>query len=161
MSAGSPRDGIPGEREMTDHCHTEPHPALAEGYQFTPLVTDAGREVVIELEAAQQPWDIGGGFGPVQGWSYNATVPGPTIEARQGDTLVVRLTNRLTEPTTIHWHGLRLPAPMDGTQDVQKTVAPGEQFEYRFALPDAGTFWYHPHTNETVQLERGLYGVLV
>lgn len=50
---------------------------------------------------------------------------------------------------------------VDGTQDVQKTVAPGDTFEYRFALPDAGTFWYHPHTNETVQLERGLYGVLV
>jgi FtsP/CotA-like multicopper oxidase with cupredoxin domain len=88
-------------------------------------------------------------------------VPGPVIEARQGDTLVVRLTNKLDEPTTIHWHGLRLPAPMDGTQDVQQTVAPGERFEYRFALPDAGTFWYHPHTNETVQLERGLYGTLV
>jgi FtsP/CotA-like multicopper oxidase with cupredoxin domain len=130
-------------------------------YQFTPLVTTPGREVVVELEAAPRPWDVGGGFEPLDGWSYNTTVPGPTIEARRGDTLVVRLTNRLDEPTTIHWHGLRLPAPMDGTQDVQKTVAPGGQFEYRFPLPDAGTFWYHPHTNETVQLERGLYGVLV
>jgi FtsP/CotA-like multicopper oxidase with cupredoxin domain len=130
-------------------------------YEFTPLVSEAGREVVVDLEAAAHAWDIGGGFEPLDGWSYNATAPGPTIEARQGDTLVVRLTNRLDEPTTIHWHGLRLPAPMDGTQDVQKTVPPGGQFEYRFALPDAGTFWYHPHTNETVQLERGLYGVLV
>jgi FtsP/CotA-like multicopper oxidase with cupredoxin domain len=145
---------------MNNHCQTRPRHEV-DGYQFTPLVSGGGREVVVELEAAAQPWNIGGGFAPLDGWSYNGTVPGPVIEARQGDTLVVRLTNRLAEPTTIHWHGLRLPAPMDGTQDVQKTVQPGEQFEYRFALPDAGTFWYHPHTNETVQLERGLYGVLV
>jgi FtsP/CotA-like multicopper oxidase with cupredoxin domain len=123
--------------------------------------TEMTNEVVVELEAGAHPWEIGGGFEPLAGWSYNGVVPGPVIEARQGDTLVVRLTNRLDEPTTIHWHGLRLPPPMDGTQDVQKLVAPGESFEYRFALPDAGTFWYHPHTNETVQLERGLYGVLV
>jgi len=146
---------------MKDHCHVEARPGLAEDYRFTPVVQESGREVVVDLEAGQHPWDIGGGFEPLQGWSYNGVVPGPVIEARQGDTLVVRLTNRLDESTTIHWHGLRLPAPMDGTQDVQKVVAPGECFEYRFALPDAGTFWYHPHTNETVQLERGLYGVLV
>jgi FtsP/CotA-like multicopper oxidase with cupredoxin domain len=120
-----------------------------------------GREVVIELEAKPAAWEIGGQYAPLDGWSYNGITPGPTIEARQGDTLVVRLTNRLDEPTTIHWHGLRLPAPMDGTQDVQKAIAPGDTFEYRFPLPDAGTFWYHPHMNETVQLERGLYGVLV
>jgi FtsP/CotA-like multicopper oxidase with cupredoxin domain len=120
-----------------------------------------GREVVIELEAKPAAWEIGGQRASLDGWSYNGVTPGPTIEARQGDTLVVRLTNRLDERTTIHWHGLRLPAPMDGTQDVQKGVAPGATFEYRFPLPDAGTFWYHPHMNETVQLERGLYGVLV
>ena len=120
-----------------------------------------GREVIVNLEAKPSAWEIGGGRPALDGWSYNGTVPGPVIEARQGDTLVVRLTNRLDEPTTIHWHGLRLPAPMDGTQDVQKAVEAGGTFEYRFPLPDAGTFWYHPHTNETVQLERGLYGVLI
>src|SRR5918993_2251636 len=119
------------------------------------------REVVVELEAKPTTWEIGGGRKALDGWSYTGPPPAPTIEPRQGDTLVVRLTNRLGEPTTIHWHGLRLPAPMDGTQDVQKAVAPGDRFEYRFALPDAGTLWYHPHMNETVQLERGLYGVLV
>ena len=115
----------------------------------------------VELEARPTPWKIGGGHQPLDGWAYNGTVPGPIIDARQGDTLVVRLANNLDEPTTIHWHGLRLPAPLDGTEHVQKSVPPGGTFEYRFALPDAGTFWYYPHTNETVQLERGLYGVLV
>jgi FtsP/CotA-like multicopper oxidase with cupredoxin domain len=88
-------------------------------------------------------------------------VPGPAINAHVGDTLVVRLTNRLREPTSLHWHGLRLPAPMDGTEHVQRLVQPGETFEYRFGLPDAGTFWYHPHANEVVQLERGLYGAVI
>ena len=88
-------------------------------------------------------------------------MPGPTIEADVGDTLVVELTNALPEPTSIHWHGLRVPADMDGTQLVQQPIQPGETFEYRFVLPDAGTFWYHPHMNETVQLEKGLYGPLV
>src|SRR5262249_14724121 len=56
---------------------------------------------------------------------------------------------------------IRLPAAMDGTDMVQQPIAPGDAFTYRFRLPDAGTFWYHPHVNETTQLERGLYGALV
>jgi FtsP/CotA-like multicopper oxidase with cupredoxin domain len=75
--------------------------------------------------------------------------------------LEIHFTNRLPEPTTIHWHGLRIPAPMDGTEMVQTPVIPGETFTYRFRLPDAGTFWYHPHINEVEQLERGLYGAIV
>lgn len=144
---------------MSDGCHVRTQSGLE--YRYTPLVAAGGREVVVDLEAAPSPWNIGAGYAPLDGWSYNGVTPGPVIEARQGDTLVVKLTNRLAEPTTIHWHGLRVPAPMDGTEDVQTAIPPGGQFEYRFALPDAGTFWYHPHTNETVQLERGLYGVLV
>ena len=78
-----------------------------------------------------------------------------------GDTLVVRVTNHLKEPTLIHWHGLRVPAPMDGTGVTQTPIQPGEVFEYRFVVPDAGTFWYHSHFNETVQVEKGLYGALI
>jgi FtsP/CotA-like multicopper oxidase with cupredoxin domain len=61
----------------------------------------------------------------------------------------------------IHWHGLRVPAAMDGTPATQRPVAPGETFVYRFTPPDAGTFWYHPHLNETEQLEKGLYGAFI
>jgi FtsP/CotA-like multicopper oxidase with cupredoxin domain len=78
-----------------------------------------------------------------------------------GDVLEIHLTNHLPEQTVVHWHGLRIPAAMDGTGMVQHPVRPGEQFTYRFRLPDAGTFWYHSHFNETVQLERGLYGALI
>jgi FtsP/CotA-like multicopper oxidase with cupredoxin domain len=117
-------------------------------------------ERIIDLDARASDWEIAPGR-TLPGWTYNGQVPGPNIEGNVGDVLVVRLTNSLPEPTTIHWHGLRVPSSMDGTDDVQKPVEPGETFEYRFVLPDPGTFWYHPHSNETVQLERGLYGALV
>ena len=94
-------------------------------------------------------------------WGFAGQIPGPTIDARVGDVVEFRLTNSLSEPTAIHWHGLRLPAAMDGTDMVQRPVEPGETFTYRFKLLDAGTFWYHPHMNETIQLERGLYGAFV
>ena len=118
------------------------------------------RVVVVDLEAHETEWSIAPGA-TIQAWAFNGQVPGPVIEGRVGDVLEVRLTNRLPEPTAIHWHGLRLPASMDGTEMVQRLVQPGESFTYRFKLLDAGTFWYHPHANETVQLERGLYGALI
>jgi FtsP/CotA-like multicopper oxidase with cupredoxin domain len=116
--------------------------------------------VVVVLEARETDWEFVAGQS-TRAWGYNGQVPGPVLEARVGDVLEVRLTNNLPEPTTIHWHGLRLPAPMDGTESTQRLVASGETFVYRFPLPDAGTFWYHPHTSETEQLEYGLYGALV
>jgi FtsP/CotA-like multicopper oxidase with cupredoxin domain len=114
----------------------------------------------VQLETREFDWEIAPGR-TVQGFGYNGQVPGPPIEAEVGDMLVVELTNRLREPTTIHWHGLRVPPAMDGTESVQRAVEPGETFEYRFVLPDAGTFWYHSHVNETEQNERGLYGALI
>lgn len=126
--------------------HATPHPSSS--------------EVRINLETRAADWEIAPGR-MVRAWTYNGQVPGPTIEARVGDTVVVRLRNNLEEPTIIHWHGIRLPAAMDGTQVVQPLVRPGETFEYRFVVPDAGTFWYHSHHNETEQMERGLYGALV
>ena len=116
--------------------------------------------ITVPLEAREVDWEIAPGRS-VRGFAFNGEVPGPVIEAQVGDTLVVPLTNRLNEPTTIHWHGIRLPAEMDGTESVQWAVEPGETFEYRFVLPDAGTFWYHSHVNETEQIERGLYGALI
>ena len=119
-----------------------------------------GSVVRVDLEAREADWEFTPGT-VTRVWGFNGQVPGPVIEARVGDVLEVRLTNHLPEPTTIHWHGMRLSAAMDGTDMVQHPIAPGETFTYRFALPDAGTFWYHPHSNETVQLERGLYGALI
>lgn len=120
----------------------------------------ASTNVHVRLEARETSWEITPGTS-VAAWGYEGRVPGPLIVARVGDTLVAELVNRLPEPTSIHWHGVRLPAPMDGTAMTQALVQPGERFEYRFTVQDAGTFWYHSHANETVQMERGLYGALV
>jgi FtsP/CotA-like multicopper oxidase with cupredoxin domain len=138
----------------------EPAAAARELYReaYQEAQPDAGRKVVaVELEAREADWAVAPGA-VVRAWTFNGQVPGPVIEGRVGDVLEVRLTNSLPEPTAVHWHGMRLPAPMDGTEMVQQLVQPGESFTYRFKLLDAGTFWYHPHVNETVQLERGLYG---
>jgi FtsP/CotA-like multicopper oxidase with cupredoxin domain len=114
----------------------------------------------VMLAAEPCEWEFAPGR-VVQGFGFNGRVPGPTIEGAVGEELAVLFSNGLPEPTTIHWHGLRIPAAVDGTEAVQRPVLPGEFFEYRFRLPDAGTFWYHPHVNETEQIERGLYGALI
>lgn len=122
---------------------------------------DPGCQVVqARLDAREADWEFSPGR-TTRVWGFNGQIPGPTLEARVGDVLELHLTNNLPEPTTIHWHGLRIPAAMDGTDMVQNPIQPGDTFIYRFRLPDAGTFWYHPHSNETVQLERGLYGALI
>jgi FtsP/CotA-like multicopper oxidase with cupredoxin domain len=120
-----------------------------------------GESVVrYRLEAGEVDWEIAPGR-MVRGYGFNGEVPGPVLEAKQGVPLEIEFTNRLPEPTVIHWHGLRIPAAMDGTEVVQRPVQPGETFTYRFTPSDAGTFWYHPHLNETEQLEKGLYGALI
>lgn len=123
-------------------------------------MSDGGSVVRYRLEAGEIDWEIAPGR-KVRGYGFNGQVPGPVLEAKQGVPLEIEFTNRLPEPTVIHWHGLRIPSPMDGTEDVQRLIQPGESFTYRFTPPDAGTFWYHPHANETEQLEKGLYGALI
>jgi len=95
-------------------------------------------------------------------WAYDGLTPGPVLRFRRRDVLDIELLNRLPDPTTIHWHGIRLPNAMDGVPHLtQAPVAPGERFRYRFGLPDAGTFWYHPHLGTPEQVERGLAGALI
>lgn len=157
----------------TDHLHhratpaPHPHPfdlaalhAARSGPTPSPTPPRAPREVHVRLEARETTFEVAPGR-HVTGWGFEGLVPGPVIEAEVGDTLVAHLVNSLPEPTVIHWHGLRIPSAMDGTESVQAPVPPGGTFEYRMVLPDAGTFWYHSHANETVQIERGLYGALI
>jgi FtsP/CotA-like multicopper oxidase with cupredoxin domain len=96
-------------------------------------------------------------------WTYDGTVPGPELRLRQGDRLRVIVENRLGEETTVHWHGIRVPNAMDGVPELtQKPIAPhGGTFLYEFDLPDAGTYWYHPHQRSFEQVGRGLSGALV
>ena len=98
---------------------------------------------------------------PAPVWAFNGSIPGPIIEARRGDQVIIHFTNDLPEPTTIHWHGLRVPNDMDGAGRLLQPIPPGGTFDYRFVVPDAGMFWYHPHVRSDVQVEKGLYGAIV
>lgn len=121
----------------------------------------AGTQHTIRLIAEVKPWTPAPGI-TVNAWTYNGTVPGPTIHVRQGDRLKVIFTNNLPEPTTVHWHGIELPADMDGVPGMsQDPVAPGKTFVYEFTATEPGTYIYHTHFDDFVQLDQGLYGALV
>lgn len=95
-------------------------------------------------------------------WAYDRLVPGPLLRARKGEEIVIEFINLLDQPTTIHWHGIRIDNAMDGVAGMtQPAIMPGESFTYRFTPPDAGTYWYHPHNRSWEQLARGLYGTLI
>ena len=96
-------------------------------------------------------------------WGYEGAVPGPELRFRQGERLRVEIENLLPSDTTVHFHGIRLPNAMDGVPDLTQPpiAAQGGKFLYEFELPDAGTYWYHPHLGSPEQVGRGLYGALV
>jgi FtsP/CotA-like multicopper oxidase with cupredoxin domain len=95
-------------------------------------------------------------------WGYNGQSPGPTIEAVEGDRVRIFVTNKLPEHTTIHWHGMILPSGMDGVGGLtQPHIPPGKTFVYEFDLVKSGTFMYHPHSDEMVQMAMGMMGFFV
>lgn len=95
-------------------------------------------------------------------WGYNGQSPGPTIEAVEGDKIRVFVTNKLPEHTTVHWHGMILPSGMDGVGGLtQPHIKPGKTFVYEFVLKHSGTFMYHPHSDEMVQMAMGMMGMIV
>lgn len=127
-------------------------PARATGARETFLLAASAGEVRIERD--QQT--------ATRVMYYNQSIPGPVIRIPQGRESVIRFRNRLDEPSTVHWHGLRIDNAMDGVPDVtQAPVLPGEEFEYRLTPPDAGTYWYHSHLRSWYQLALGLAGVMV
>ena len=95
-------------------------------------------------------------------WTYNGRLPGPEIRVTKGERVRVRFNNQLDEPSSIHWHGIRIDNKMDGVAGLtQAAVEPGEMFDYDFVVPDAGTYWYHAHNKGWNQVARGLYGPLI
>jgi manganese oxidase len=142
----------------------------ASGPDYQPVVT---------LNGWTLPWRMNGDWkefhliaGPVERefapsmtahlWGYNGQSPGPTIECVEGDKVRIFVTNRLPEHTTVHWHGLLLPNGMDGVGGLtQPHIGPGKTFVYEFAIKASGTFMYHPHSDEMVQIGMGMMGMLV
>jgi FtsP/CotA-like multicopper oxidase with cupredoxin domain len=117
--------------------------------------------VEVEIVASVEKVQFAPGETLTEAWTYNGTIPGPTIEANVGDTLIVHFYNELPEESTIHWHGLELPANMDGSHIAQNPVPPGGYFRYEFKLLRPSLFWYHPHVRSNEQIEKGLYGALI
>jgi FtsP/CotA-like multicopper oxidase with cupredoxin domain len=117
---------------------------------------------VVEVALVAFPRKIDFGKGNrTEVWTYNGQLPGPTIQGNRGDTLIVHFWNLLPEATTIHWHGVDLPANMDGSNIAQNPVPPGGYFRYEFKLNQVSMFWYHPHIRSHEQVEKGLYGSLI
>lgn len=96
-------------------------------------------------------------------YAYNGMVPGPTLEANEGDRVIIHFRNNLPDATTVHWHGLHIPADQDGSP--LYPVKPGKSHDYVFTIPygTAGTYWYHPHPHQHTgfQVAQGLYGAIL
>jgi manganese oxidase len=140
------------------------------GQDYTPVITPNGwtlpykvRDGVKVFHLIAEP--VQNEFAPgLVGdcWGYNGTTPGPTIEAVEGDRVRIYVTNRLPEPTSVHWHGILLPNGMDGVVGLtQKPIAPGETFMYAFTLRQHGTHMYHPHFDEMTQMSLGMQGLFI
>jgi FtsP/CotA-like multicopper oxidase with cupredoxin domain len=98
----------------------------------------------------------------IEAWGYNGSTPGPTIEVVEGDRVRIYVTNRLPEPTTVHWHGVFVPNGMDGVAGLtQRAITPGTTVRYEFTLQNAGTFMYHPHYDEMTQMALGMMGMFI
>ncbi|WP_019392561.1 multicopper oxidase family protein [Priestia filamentosa] len=113
------------------------------------------------LTAKESTHDFGNGTTlPV--WTYDGSVPGSQIRVKQGDKVKVNLKNELSEPVTIHWHGLPVPNSQDGIPGVtMNAIQPGNTFTYEFTASVPGTYWYHSHQDSVNQIDKGLYGTLV
>ncbi|MBA6412235.1 copper resistance system multicopper oxidase [Parahaliea sp. F7430] len=116
----------------------------------------SGRE--IDLVVAETPVNFTGVTRMAT--TINGSIPAPTLRLREGDEVTIRVTNRLSVDTSIHWHGIILPYQMDGVPGLSfKGIAPGETFTYQFKLQQSGTYWYHSHSG--FQEMSGMYGALI
>ncbi|MGH9457820.1 MAG: multicopper oxidase family protein [Thermoanaerobaculia bacterium] len=139
----------------------------------------SGRAALVMPDGSLLPWRMENGvkvfhlvaepvrreFAPglvVNCYGYNGQMPGPTIEAFEGDRVRIYVTNRLPEGTSVHWHGVLVPNGMDGISGLnQPKIGPGETYVYEFTLRQTGTLMYHPHFDEMVQIGMGMQGLFV
>jgi manganese oxidase len=135
-------------------------PVDARGDQPLHARLEAGVKVY-DLETSVIEWNILP-YERVMAYAFNRQVPGPRITVTEGDRLRFNVTNRLPEPTTVHWHGLVVPNAMDGPAEItQEPIPPGGSFTYQFTARQAGTFFYHSHSEVDRQQALGLYGALI
>src|SRR5262245_35195526 len=137
-------------------------PAWADGVKLNELADRNPDPKVVEIDLTARLADVQIDGKTVHAWTYDGSIPGPLIKTRVGDRLIVHFKNELDEPTTVHWHGVRVPIEMDGVPEIsQPDVKKGESFTYDFVVRDAGLYWYHPHVMSAAQVGYGLYGALL
>jgi CopA family copper-resistance protein len=131
-------------------------PALAQGNPPASWRTLSGTEV--DLRIGETPMRVTGK--PRVAFTVNGSLPAPVLRLKEGDTVTIRVANTLDEDASIHWHGILLPANMDGVPGLSfHGIRSGETYVYRFTLRQSGTYWYHSHSG--FQEQRGVYGPLV
>lgn len=148
----------------------QPAPRRSADRRYRPVVTPNGTSLpyrvvdgakVFHLIAEPVQHEFAEGLSATC-WGYNGRTPGPTLEAVEGDRVRIYVTNRLPEPTTVHWHGVILPNGMDGVGGLnQAHIQPGETFKYEFTFRYPGTYMYHPHVDEMIQMGMGMMGMLI
>lgn len=164
------------------HEHTAAASASVPRFERRPAsraVAPGGQPGVVTPNGTSLPWTVRDGvkvghmiahefeheFAPGMRalvWGYNGHTPGPTIEAMEGERIRIYVTNRLREPTSVHWHGLILPNGMDGVSGLnQRPIPPGETWVYEFDLRHPGTFMYHSHYDEMTQIALGMMGMFI
>jgi len=158
------------EAAVRTSASTQLPPEPPNGRPYRPLVTLNGwslpwrmKDNVKEFHLVAEP--VVREFAPgmkANLWGYNGSSPGPTIEAVEGDHIRIFVTNHLPEVTSVHWHGVLLPSGMDGVTGLtQPPIQVGKTFMYEFVLQRAGTFMYHPHADEMVQMAMGMMGLFI
>jgi FtsP/CotA-like multicopper oxidase with cupredoxin domain len=167
--ADRPREGTVADAGRPNVDQTRMPPGES-GKDYTPVITPNGTTLpfkvvdgvkVFHLIAEEVEHEFAPGL-KARCWGYNGRTSGPTIEAVEGDRVRIYVTNRLPEPTSVHWHGVLLPNGMDGVAGLtQKPIQPGETFKYEFTLRQHGTHMYHPHFDEMTQMGLGMMGMFV
>jgi FtsP/CotA-like multicopper oxidase with cupredoxin domain len=156
-AAGLVTAGIALDRYGPDELRVFGSSARA-GRDTSPPLLQGAADGAVQLVAAPDIVDLGGRS--ARTWTFNGSLPGPELRLRAGQLLRVEFANYLPAPTSIHWHGIALRNQMDGVPGfTQAPIAPGARFVYEFTVPDPGTYFFHPHAG--VQVDRGLYGVLI
>ena len=158
------------EIATTNSAQTQPPRAPTTGPDYQPVVTLNGWTLPFRMNGDWKEFhlvaepvvrEISPGM-RAHLWGYNGQSPGPTIEAVEGDKVRIFVTNRLPESTSVHWHGQILPCGMDGVGGLTQPHIPvGKTFVYEFQLQKSGTFMYHPHSDEMVQMAMGMMGFFV
>jgi manganese oxidase len=146
------------------------HPPGEPGKDYTPVITPNGSTLPYKVVGGVKVFhliaeEVDHEFAPglrAYCWGFNGQVHGPTIEAVEGDRVRIYVTNKLPENTSIHWHGVLVPSGMDGVAGLsQKNIEPGETYKYEFKLRQHGTYMYHSHSDDMIQIALGMMGMFI